>query len=118
GFNGSITLAYGQGVYAKTNNSIMLNYRTGKFNTFLNYGYSLNKGFMNFDIQRNFFGTNGVKTSELDQLSNRVSQNQNNNLKLGVDYFINKQTTLGVVTTGFLGPQKMDGFTTSNIKDG
>ncbi|TMN69884.1 hypothetical protein, partial [Pseudoalteromonas maricaloris] len=70
----------------------MLNYRTGKFNTFLNYGYSLNKGFMNFDIQRNFIGTNGVKTSELDQLSNRVSQNQNNNLKLGVDYFINKQT--------------------------
>ncbi|MCA6440906.1 MAG: outer membrane beta-barrel protein [Sediminibacterium sp.] len=118
GFNGSITLAYGQGVYAKTNNSIMLNYRTGKFNTFLNYGYSLNKGFMNFDIQRNFIGTNGVKTSELDQLSNRVSQNQNNNLKLGVDYFINKQTTLGVVTTGFLAPQKMDGFTTSNIKDG
>ena len=117
GFNGSVTLSYGQGVYPKTNNSIMLNYRTNKVNTFLNYGYSLNKGFMDFDIQRNFFGTNGIKISELDQQSNRINQSQNNNLKLGLDYFINKQTTLGIVTTGFLAPQKQDGFTTSYLKD-
>ena len=118
GFNGSVTLNYGQGVYAKTNNSILLNYRTNKLNTFLNYGYILNKGFMNLDIQRNFFGTNGVKISELDQQSNRINQNQTNNLKLGLDYFINKQTTLGIVTTGFIAPQKQDGFTTSYLKDG
>jgi iron complex outermembrane recepter protein len=109
GFNGSVTLNYGQGVYAKTNNSIMLNYRTSKINTFLNYGYSLNKGFMDFDIQRNF--------SELDQQSTRINQSQNNNLKLGLDYFINKQTTLGIVTTGFITPQNQDGFTTSYLKD-
>ena len=118
GFNGSVTLSYGQGVYAKSNNSILLNYRTSKINTFLNYGYSLNKGFMNSDIQRNFFGTNGIKISELDQQSNRINQSQNNNLKLGLDYFINKQTTLGIVTTGFIAPQKQDGFTTSYLKDG
>ncbi len=118
GFNGSLTLNYGQGVYAKTNNSILLNYRTIKVNTFLNYGYSINKGFMDFDIQRNFFGTNGIKISELDQQSNRINRSQNNNLKLGLDYFINKQTTLGIVTTGFLAPQKQDGFTTSYLKDG
>ena len=118
GFNGSVTLNYGQGVYAKTNNSILLNYRTNKLNTFLNYGYILNKGFMNLDIQRNFFGTNGVKISELDQQSNRINQNQTNNLKLGLDYFINKKTTLGIVTTGFIAPQKQDGFTTSYLKDG
>ena len=118
GFNGSVTLNYGQGVYAKSNNSIMLNYRTSKINTFLNYGYSINKGFMDFDIQRNFFGTNGIKISELDQQSNRINQSQNNNLKLGLDYFINKQTTLGIVTTGFTAPQKQDGFTTSYLKNG
>ncbi len=118
GFNGSMTLSYGQGVYAKTNNSIMLNYRTSKINTFLNYGYSLNKGFMDFDIQRNFFGTNGNKLSELDQQSKRINQNQNNNLKLGLDYFINKQTTVGIVTSGFIAPQQQDGFTTSYLKDG
>jgi iron complex outermembrane recepter protein len=117
GFNGSVTLSYGQGVYAKSNNSIMLNYRTSKINTFLNYGYSSNKGFMDFDIQRNFFGTTGIKISELNQQSNRINQSQNNNLKLGLDYFINKQTTLGIVTSGFLAPQKQNGFTTSYLKD-
>ena len=62
--------------------------------------------------------TNGIKISELDQQSNRINQSQNNNLKLGLDYFINKQTTLGIVTTGFIVPQKLDGFTTSYLKDG
>ena len=95
----------------------MLNYRTSKINTFLNYGYSLNKGFMNSDIQRNFFGTNGGKIFELDQQSNRINNSQNNNLKLGLDYFINKQTTLGIVTTGFIASQKQDGVTTSYLKD-
>jgi hypothetical protein len=118
GFNGSVILNYGQGVYAKSNNSILLNYRTSKINTFLNYGYSINKGFMDFDIQRNFFGTTEIKISELDQQSNRINQGQNNNLKLGLDYFINKQTILGIVTTGFIAPQKQDGFTTSYLKDG
>ena len=73
---------------------------------------------MDFDIQRNFFGTTGIKISELDQQSNRINKSQNNNLKLGLDYFINKQTTLGIVTTGFLAPQKQDGFTTSYLKGG
>ncbi len=118
GFNGSLTLSYGQGIYAKSNNSLMLNYKTDKINTFLNYGYSLNNSFMNFDIQRNFFGTNGIKLSELDQQSNRINNNQNNNLKLGLDYNINNQTTLGVVASGFLAPQKQDGFTTSYVKNG
>ncbi|MDN3656738.1 TonB-dependent receptor [Ferruginibacter paludis] len=118
GFNGSVTLSYGQGVYTKSNNSIALNYRTSKINSFLNYGYSINKGFMDFDIQRNFLGTTGTKISELDQQANRINQSQNNNLKLGLDYFINKQTTVGIATTGFIAPQKQDGFTTSYLKDG
>lgn len=118
GFNGSVTLSYGQGVYAKSNNSIALNYRTSKINTFLNYGYSINKGYMDFDIQRNFLGITGTKNAELDQQANRINQSQNNNLKLGLDYFINKQTTVGIVTTGFIAPQKQDGFTTSYLKDG
>jgi len=117
GFNGSVTLNYGQGVYAKTNNSIALNYRTDRLNAFLNYGYSINNGFTDFDIQRNFFGPTGTKLSELDQQSDKINKSQNNSLKLGLDYFINKQTTLGIVTSGFLAPQKRDGYTTSDVKD-
>ena len=118
GFNGSVTLNYGQGVYPKINNSIMLNYRTGNFNAFLNYGYMLNKGFMNVDVQRNFINSAGTKSHELDQVTHIINQSQNNNLKLGLDYFINQGTTVGFVATGFVAPQNQDGFTTSYLKDG
>ena len=117
GFNGSVTLNYGQGVYSKINNSIMLNYRTGKINTFLNYGYILNKGFMNVDVQRNFMDSQGKKMYELDQLTNIINKSQNNNLKAGLDYFINARTTVGFAATGFAAPQNQNGFTTSYIKD-
>lgn len=118
GMNGSVTLGYGQGVYAKSNNSIMLNYRLDRWNAFLNYGYNLNNSFMNFDIQRNFFDLNDVKLSELDQQSNRKNHNQNNNLKLGLDYFVNSRTTIGAVASGFFTPQNQDGFTTSYLSNG
>ena len=61
GFNGSVTLNYGQGQYPKLNNSLMLNYRAGNINAFLNYGYILNKGFQNVDVQRNFMDATGKK---------------------------------------------------------
>ncbi len=41
GFNGSLSLSLGQGFYTKNNNSLNLNYRTGKFNLFTNYGTRL-----------------------------------------------------------------------------
>src|SRR5688572_11527823 len=34
GFNGSLALSIGQGFFTKSNNSLNLNYRTGKFNFF------------------------------------------------------------------------------------
>ncbi|HNU88488.1 MAG TPA: carboxypeptidase regulatory-like domain-containing protein, partial [Ferruginibacter sp.] len=38
GFNGSMNLSLGQGIYTKTGNSLNLNYRNGKMNWFMNYG--------------------------------------------------------------------------------
>jgi iron complex outermembrane receptor protein len=115
GFNGSITLNYGQGVYPKINNSIMLNYRTGKLNTFLNYGYILNKSFVDVDVTRNFLNSTGSKSYELDQATHAVNQSQNNNLKFGLDYAVNPKTTVGFVVTGFMAPQHQTAMTTANI---
>ena len=118
GFNGSVTLSYGQGVYPKTNNSINLNYRAGKINTFLNYGYNRNQGFMNFDIQRNFIDNDGLIVSSLNQESFRKSLSQSNNIKWGIDYRISPGTTIGMVASGFGTPQQQDAFTTSLLNDG
>ncbi len=117
GLNGSVTLNYGQGVYPKTNNSIMLNYRTGKINAFVNYGYTLNKSYIDVNVVRNFINSNGLKSYELDQATHAVNQSQNNNLKVGLDYFINPKTTIGIVAMGFVAPQNQTSLTTSYIKD-
>ncbi len=117
GFNGNITLSYGQGVYPKSNNSLFLNYRTNKINAFLNIGYSLNNGFMDLNIQRNFYDSNSLKSSELDQLSNRINKTHNTNFKLGMDYSMSPNTTLGFVISGFNAPQGQEGNTTSYLKN-
>ncbi len=117
GFNAAITLSYSQGEYPKTNNSVVMNYRTEKMNLFLTYGYNLNKGFMNFDINRNFINTSGIKTSSLEQLSERLNKATNNNLKIGADYFVNPATTIGFAISGFINPQEQKAYTTSYVKD-
>jgi hypothetical protein len=43
GFNGAITVAAGQGRYPKNNNSLQLNYHTGRINYFLNYSLNANR---------------------------------------------------------------------------
>lgn len=117
GFNGSVTLNYGQGIYPKTNNSMMLNYRTAKINAFINYGYTLNKNFIDVGVTRNFMNSNGTKSYELDQSTHVINQSQNNNLKAGLDYFISPATTIGFAATGFMAPQNQTAFTKSYIKD-
>ncbi|MEO7530714.1 MAG: TonB-dependent receptor, partial [Sediminibacterium sp.] len=54
GYNGSVTLGYGQGVYPKGTSSANLNYRAGKFNFFGNGSYNYNKGDNQMNILRNF----------------------------------------------------------------
>ncbi len=117
GFNGNVTLNYGQGKYPKLNNSIFLNYRTKKLNTFLNYGYTNNKGFLDVAVQRYFMNTAGNKSYELDQYTNIINQSKNNNLKFGADYYINPKTTIGFVSSGFISPQLGTAFTSSFIYD-
>lgn len=102
GFNGSITSGYGQGVYPKTNNSINLNYRTGKFNLFGNASHYFSHNFGDMYILRNFRDktTNNI-SSIFDQLASSQRKFNSYNYKAGFDYFASKKTTLGMSITGF-----------------
>ena len=111
GFNGSINLGAGAGFYPKTNNSIALNYRTGKFNIFTNYSHSWNKGYQTLDLKRVFPDT------LFDQVSKMNSDFQNHNYKIGADFFASKKTTFGVVFTGFENPGSMTNNNTTLKKD-
>ncbi len=102
GFNGSLSLSAGQGFYSKSNNSVNLNYRNGKFNVFTNYGMRLGYEKMNLYALRKYLDANGNDSLLLDQPNFTKTKITSHNLKTGVDFFAGKKTTLGVVFTGNL----------------
>ncbi len=102
GFNGSATLTYTQGEYAKPGGSINLNDRETKFNFFLNGGYTYWQGFQELDINRNYLdaGTGNIN-SIFTQNTHMKFLSPEVNLKLGADYFIDSKTTVGIVLSGY-----------------
>lgn len=118
GFNGSLTLNYGQGAYWKTNNSLNLNYRTGKFNFYANGGYSIWNGYQNLEINRKYRDQSSKELNAIfEQVSFMRNEYRNYSLKLGADYYLSKKTTLGFVLNGNNSPEKQTGNNTSFLKD-
>lgn len=117
GFNGSINAGYSQGAYWRTNESVNLNYRNGKFNSFLNYSYNRNNGYQELTINRIYKNANKDVTAVFDQMAFMKRSNSNNNLKAGVDYFINQKSTIGIVASGFLSPENNYNMNTSYLKN-
>lgn len=101
GFNGNLTLNYGQGRYYKTNNSLLLNYRNAAINTFLNYSYSANRGFTDLYALRTYYA-NDDKTvlSYYEQPGFLYGQGKSHTIKTGLDYTASKNTTMGIALTG------------------
>lgn len=118
GFNGSITLGGGMGINPKANESVNLNYRTGKVNFFGNYCYSYNKGFQELELTRKFrdSGTDNIN-SVFKQYSDMHPNFQNHTYKFGADYYASAKTTLGIVVNGYSNPGSFKSNNTTNIYD-
>ncbi|HEV7782632.1 MAG TPA: outer membrane beta-barrel protein, partial [Chitinophagaceae bacterium] len=108
GFNGSLSLSAGQGFYGKSNNSLNLNYRTGKFNVFLNYGVRLGNDKMNVTVLRKYHAANGSDSLLLDQPAFTKTGTTSHNLKTGIDFFAGKRTTFGLVFTGNINERNLN----------
>ncbi|HVG40713.1 MAG TPA: TonB-dependent receptor [Chitinophagaceae bacterium] len=107
GYNGSVNVGYGQGRYPKFNDGLNFNYRAGKWNLFTNLSHNYRKGFGNLDIQRNFYNVNTKDLSvSFDQQARMINSGNSFNGKVGADYFANKNTTYGIVVSGFTSPSK------------
>lgn len=117
GFNGNVTAGVGQGVYFKTNESISLNYRDGKVNLFSSYSFGYNENFQQLDIYRRYKNSDKTTNAIFEQVAFMKRMNRNNNLKLGMDYYLTKKTTLGIVLSGSYNPQTNDGDNTSYLKN-
>ncbi len=112
GFNGSLSLSIGQGYYFKSNNSLNMNYRNGKFNWFVNYGTRLGRERTAIGALRKYFDQNGNDSLLLEQPNTNYSKINSHNVKTGIDFFLSKNTTLGIVFTGNITDRRMRSVST------
>lgn len=93
GSNGSISGTYSQGQYARINGSASGNYRNKRMNLFATVGANDGKMFHTMD----FFSTqNGIQLDETNRMRN---SSQSGNVRLGTDFFINDQHTIGFLVS-------------------
>ena len=105
GTNGSVNAGMGYGKNLKSNAGINLNNRTEHVNVFGNYNYGNNKRDNHLGIDRI---SNGATDTYFMQLGDNVRQGRNNNFKAGVDVFLNKNNTIGLLVNGYLNRSSED----------
>jgi iron complex outermembrane receptor protein len=94
GTNGSVNAGYNVGIYSKYTAGIALNHRNGNINVFGNYSYNDNPSQYNISLFRKQLDT------LFDQHSVTKSTSHSHNFKAGLDYFVNKKSTLGFIVSG------------------
>lgn len=117
GFNGTLTLAYGQGRLPKNNNALVLNYRNGDLNFFFNYSVNINRYLMDLYALRTYYNNDGSVASMLEQPYKTRGKGFTHNLRTGVDYSVSKKTTLGVAFTGTYLTRHADGNADASWKN-
>jgi outer membrane receptor protein involved in Fe transport len=117
GFNGNVSAGVGQGVYFKTNESLSLNYRNGKVNLFSNYSYGRNNNFQQLEIFRRYKNNDGTTNAIFEQVAYMKRHNTSNNLKMGMDYYIDNKTTVGIVVSGVYNPESSINNNTSYLEN-
>ena len=90
GLNGVATAS--AGTYHNYNGGLSLNYRDSSFNYYGNYDFRRFRSVGNGNSQTRYKGNNGL----IDNNSESDRSGLGHSAKLGVDYFINQTTTIGV----------------------
>jgi len=98
GTNGSLNATAGYGKNFRGNTGLNLNHRTKKLNLFGNYNYGKTTRENIITIDRI---SNGTPDTYFMQSGSSLRKQQNNNFKAGLDYFINKNNTIGVLVNGY-----------------
>ncbi|RFS20559.1 TonB-dependent receptor [Chitinophaga silvatica] len=93
GTNGSLSLGAAHGYFPRYNGGINLNHRNAKFNVFGSYNYSYRQQKNELFVDRIWKNDDRVfkQYNEMKQKSNYQGG------KIGADYFINKNNTIGVM---------------------
>lgn len=96
GTNGTVSIAYGQGIYPKSNNGVSLNHRNKKIALYGNYSFAYREGFNELLLKREFYEDNNFMGA-FDQ-NNYLKMNFRNHIgRIGMDYFANDKNTFGII---------------------
>ncbi|MBD0294405.1 MAG: TonB-dependent receptor, partial [Flavisolibacter sp.] len=94
GTNGSVNAGFNVGVYPKYNTGFSLNHRNKNINIYGNYNYNNSKNQNKLNLYRTVLDT------LFDQHSSTLFTNNSHNFKGGIDYTLNKKSTIGVIVNG------------------
>lgn len=108
GGNGSVGGTFSQGNKHRANLNASGNYRNKKFNVFGNGGLGDRIGYMKMDFEST---QNGLWLGESVRPENDF---QNQDFRLGTDFFISKKHTIGFLVSG--GAVQQDGINVNTIK--
>ncbi|MBY0245231.1 MAG: TonB-dependent receptor [Sphingobacteriaceae bacterium] len=112
GTNGSVNAGVGYGKFWRANSGVNFNNRSENTNVFGSFNSAYNKGFQTIDIDRI---ANGTPNTYFMQKSELINTRTSNNFKIGTDYFINKNNTLGFLVNGFINQGKENIGSTTQI---
>lgn len=104
GTNGNASIFGAYGLTPKWGGSLNLNHRNEKFNLFGSYNYNRRENEQRLGLYRT--GTTNGQFNVFDQQNVRDRTSDYHGAKVGMDYFINKNNTIGVMVDA--------GFRTSN----
>ncbi|MFT3981232.1 MAG: TonB-dependent receptor [Ferruginibacter sp.] len=104
GFNGSLSTSQGHGRNFRSSNTLNLNYRRGKLNTFSTFNANYRENPQWLDIKRQYLADDHSVESIFEQESYRMRISRFFNARVGADFYASPKTTLGVVFTGYLNP--------------
>jgi hypothetical protein len=111
GTNGSVNTGWNIGTYAKYNAGGSLNYRNKKINIFTTYNF-------NYGLNQNSMTINRTLLDSLfDQQGSFRMVGNSHNFKAGVDYFIDKKNTIGVIVNGTLADPTISNYSRTIISN-
>ncbi|WP_207493811.1 TonB-dependent receptor domain-containing protein [Aridibaculum aurantiacum] len=115
GYNGTGSVNYMQGRYPKANTGFNFNYREQKVNVFANFGHNYRKSYEDNTIRRNIRNSSNNIINFFDLEANKITEANGFSSKVGIDFFVDKKTTVGLAVNGATNHNTLSNFNNTNI---
>ncbi|ULT42727.1 hypothetical protein KRR40_03900 [Niabella defluvii] len=84
---------------------------------FSNFSWNQNNNYQDLTINRYYYKSDGTYNSGFSQNSYIKRKSRGQNARVGVDYYMSKKSTLGVVLSGFINPSRSGILNNAEILD-